>query len=179
MEAQRSSRLLGKATIDDADVEVQVRVQRRAEALNKGVRELRPDVPVELAAIVDKALAKSLEDRYKTGVEMSADLANVYAQIARAGLTLTPEEQLTAASELGFFEDFTEAELKQVLGVASWERFAAGETLVSENAKEEAIYVLVDGEVAVSSTSAPSAHSRAVTASVSLHAYPRAPTRQP
>ncbi len=115
----------------------------------KPVRELRPDVPVELAAIVEKALAKSLADRYKTGEEMSADLASVYAQIARAGLALSPEEQLAAASALSFFEDFTEPELKQVLSVATWQRFAAGEALVSENAKEKAIYVLTDGEVAV------------------------------
>jgi serine/threonine protein kinase len=115
----------------------------------RSVRELRADVPVEVEAIVVKALAKSLGDRYKTGEEMSADLAEVYGQIARAGVVLTPEEQLNTARELKFFEDFTEPELKQVLNVAAWERFATGESLVTENAKQEVIYVLVDGEVSV------------------------------
>lgn len=115
----------------------------------KPVRELRPDVPVELEAIVARAMAKSLKDRYKTGEEMQADLEKVYQQVARAGVTLSPEEQFNAARELSFFKEFTDAELKQVLEAATWERFPAGDALVSESAKGEALYVLVSGEVAV------------------------------
>lgn len=115
----------------------------------KSVRELRPDVPVELEAIVARAMAKSLKDRYKTGEEMQADLEKVYQQVARAGVTLSPEEQFNAARELSFFKEFTDAELKQVLEAATWERFPAGDALVSESAKGEALYVLVSGEVAV------------------------------
>lgn len=115
----------------------------------RSVRELRAEVPVELDAIVRKSMAKSLDDRYKSGGEMSADLAKVYAQLARAGAALTPEEQLGKARELDFFEDFTEAELKQVLNVATWERFSAGESLVNESAKQDVIYVLAEGETAV------------------------------
>lgn len=115
----------------------------------RSVRELRSDVPIELEEIVKRALAKKLDDRYKTGEELSADLAKVYGQIARASVALSPEEQFAAASELSFFEGFSEAEMKQVLGAAEWERFAAGENLVTEGAKGEVIYVLVSGEVAV------------------------------
>lgn len=115
----------------------------------KSVRELRADVPVELEAILNRAMAKSLDERYKTGKEMSADLASVYEQIARASVALSPEEQFETARELMFFKEFTDPELKQVLDVAIWERFPAGTSLVSENTKEGAIYVLVSGEVAV------------------------------
>ena len=115
----------------------------------RSVRELRPDVPVELEAIVARAMAKDLDDRYKTGDEMAADLDSVYQQVARAGVSLSPEEQFSAARELRFFEEFTEAELKQVLDAATWERFPAGDSLVTESTKDEALYVLVSGEVAV------------------------------
>lgn len=115
----------------------------------RSVRKLRPEIPVELEAIVKKAMAKDLEERYKTGREMSADLAAVYDQVARASVALSPEEQFDAARELSFFEEFTDAELEQVLGVATWERFAAGKSLVTESGKEDAFYVLVSGEVAV------------------------------
>jgi serine/threonine protein kinase len=115
----------------------------------KPVRELRADIPIELEAIVSQALAKNLDSRYKTGEEMSADLETVYQQVARASLALSPEEQFDAARELSFFQEFTEAELKQVLESVTWERFPAGESLVKESSKEEALYVLVSGEVAV------------------------------
>ena len=115
----------------------------------KSVRDLRSDIPVELEAIVERAMAKSPENRYKTGNEMSVELAAVYDQVARASVALSPEEQFDAARELSFFEEFTDSELNQVLGVATWERFAAGKSLVVESGKEEAFYVLVSGEVAV------------------------------
>ena len=115
----------------------------------KPVRELRADIPIELEAIVSQAMAKNLDSRYKTGEEMSADLETVYQQVARASLALSPEEQFDAARELSFFQEFTEAELRQVLDTVTWERFPAGESLVEESGKEEALYVLVSGEVAV------------------------------
>lgn len=115
----------------------------------KSVRKLRPEIPVELEAIVERAMAKSPKERYKTGQEMSVDLAAVYDQVARASVALSPEEQFDAARELSFFEEFNDAELKQVLGVATWERFAAGKSLVTESGKGDALYVLVSGEVAV------------------------------
>jgi tRNA A-37 threonylcarbamoyl transferase component Bud32 len=115
----------------------------------KPVRELRADIPVELEAIVTRAMAKSLDERYKTGEEMAADLAAIHQQVARAGIALSPEEQFDTARELTFFKDFTEAELKQVLGAATWEHFPAGDFLVKEGAKEEVLFVLVSGEVAV------------------------------
>jgi len=115
----------------------------------KPVRELRADIPVELEAIVSRAMARNLNDRYKTGEEMSADLKTVYQQVARASVAMSQEEQFDAARELSFFHEFTEAELKQVLDAATWERFSAGESLVKESSKEETLYVLVSGEVAV------------------------------
>lgn len=115
----------------------------------KPVRALRADIPVELEAIVARAMAKNLDDRYKTGNEMAADLDAVYQQVARAGVSLSPEEQLDAARDLKFFKEFTEAELKQVLDAATWERFPAGDSLVKESTREDAIYVVVSGEVAV------------------------------
>ena len=115
----------------------------------KPVRELRADIPIELEAIVTRAMAKDLDERYKTGEEMSADLAAIHQQVARAGIALSPEQQFDAASDLNFFNEFTEAELKKVLDAATWEHFPAGDSLVKEGTKEEVIYVLVSGEVAV------------------------------
>ena len=115
----------------------------------KPVRALRADIPIELEAIVSRAMAKSLDDRYKTGKEMAADLAAIHQQVARAGVALSPEEQFDTARELDFFHAFTEAELKQVLDTAAWEHFRAGEFLVKEGAKEKALFMLVSGEVSV------------------------------
>jgi len=115
----------------------------------KPVRERRADIPVELEAIVTRAMAKNLDERYKTGEEMAADLAAIHQQVARAGVALSPEEQFDTARALTFFKYFTEPELKQLLSATTWEHFPAGDFLMKEGAREEALYVLVSGEVAV------------------------------
>jgi len=49
--------------------------------------ELRPDVPAELAAIVDKALSKDRSTRYQNCIEMQADIEQL---IVGMGQTVTP-----------------------------------------------------------------------------------------
>ncbi|HEV8131054.1 MAG TPA: protein kinase [Acidobacteriota bacterium] len=46
------------------------------------VRELNPDVPPELAAVIDRALAKSAGDRYQSVEEMAVDLRRITAQVS-------------------------------------------------------------------------------------------------
>ena len=113
------------------------------------VRALRADIPVELEAIVSRAMAKRVDERYESGEDLAVDLAAIHQQVARAGVALSPEEQIETARELDFFRAFTEAELKQVLDTATWEHFRAGECLVKEGSKEKALFMLTSGEVSV------------------------------
>jgi len=48
---------------------------------------------------------------------------------------------------LSFFKDFSRNELKEILKVAGWRRFGAGDAIFSEDDKEEAFYVVADGSV--------------------------------
>jgi hypothetical protein len=48
------------------------------------VRSLRPDVPAEVAAIVDRALSQAPDARYPTAVDMLADLRAAEASISCA-----------------------------------------------------------------------------------------------
>jgi serine/threonine-protein kinase len=113
------------------------------------IRELRSDVPAELEAIVKRAMAKRLDERFQSGEEMAEALASVYEQVSRRRTNLSPEEKLQTARELEFFEEFTDAELEKVLDAATWEHFSSGEALVRENSNEPSIYVLVSGEAGV------------------------------
>ena len=50
------------------------------------VQTLRPEVSAALAAVVDRATAKDLDDRYRSDDELIADLEDVLAiEAARAG----------------------------------------------------------------------------------------------
>jgi serine/threonine-protein kinase len=47
---------------------------RIANEAHPDIRDIRPDVPDCLSAIIDRALAKEVEARYQSGGDMAADL---------------------------------------------------------------------------------------------------------
>ncbi len=113
------------------------------------VTTLRPEVPQALAAIIARAMAKRLEDRYEYGHEMAADLASLFGSLDHGRPMPGPEERFRIARELAFFNDFSDAELREVLDAAGWREARPGATIMAERAAGDAFYVLASGEASV------------------------------
>jgi serine/threonine-protein kinase len=118
----------------------------------RSVQELRPEIPDSLAAVVARALEKSTEKRFQDGAEFAAALSAVFGDLETAPpeIEMSDAERFAALRELHFFNDFSDAEIEEVLDVAVWVRFPGGETIIREGAVEQAFYVLVNGEAGVS-----------------------------
>ncbi len=114
------------------------------------IREARPEVPEELAAVVHKAMARSLDARYQTGGEMAEALARLLDEIRRPERQdLSEEEKFERARGLAFFNDFSDAELEEVLDVGTWESFAPGNAIITEGTREQSFFVIASGDVSV------------------------------
>jgi len=89
---------------------------------------IRPDFPASLDLIIDRALAKSPDDRYSTAEEMAADLSTVVAELRQGQI----QELLPEAQRLVEAEEFTRARvvLHQVLKIDS--KHAAARELLAE-----------------------------------------------
>ncbi len=111
--------------------------------------EVREEIPQQLWRIVSKMLQKELNRRYKTGGDLVAGLDEVIEVLKHESLVLTDEQKLDRMAGLGFFKDFSKSELKEILKVASWRRFGAGDVIFAEDDKEKIFYVLADGSVSV------------------------------
>jgi len=116
------------------------------------LKEFRPDVPDELVAIIERAMQKSLDKRYPTGADLAADLAALmetlkYPSARRQALSEAEKYELVRA--LTFFNDFSDAEVEEVLDVASWEECAAGQTIISEGELGESFFIIVSGQMSV------------------------------
>ena len=114
--------------------------------------EFRSDIPAELAAVVDKAMQKAVKDRYQSGAEIAADLAAIMEERrfeGRQEKTISPEQRFEQVRDLSFFNDFSDAELEEVVDVGVWENPAEGETVVEAGDSAESFFVVVEGEVAV------------------------------
>jgi serine/threonine protein kinase len=64
--------LTGRPPIDGEDVAEVLRKAERGEW--RPVRQVKADVPPALAAICHKAMARNPEERYRTALELAADL---------------------------------------------------------------------------------------------------------
>ncbi|MCP5152036.1 MAG: protein kinase [Ectothiorhodospiraceae bacterium] len=112
-------------------------------------RELRPELPPALDAVVGRALAKSPDDRYPSAGAMAAELALVYRNLHATRPSQSVEERTELMGRLAFFAEFDAAELREVVGASTWRQCEAGERIIAEGALEDSFYILVSGEVAV------------------------------
>ncbi len=117
--------------------------------------ELRPDLPERLVEIVGRAMEKSLDRRYETGAEVAADISLVIESLKRPAPTqreLSQEEKFELARGLAFFNDFSDAEVNEVLDVAEWERYSSGDSLICEGALEQSFFLVAAGDLSVQVT---------------------------
>ena len=94
-----------------------VLMQRIMNEPHPPLSEFCKNCPAELQAIVDRALAKDVDDRYQTAEEMAADLCSVIEELGEEQVV----ELLPEARRLVDAEDYTRARvvLQQVLKVQS------------------------------------------------------------
>jgi eukaryotic-like serine/threonine-protein kinase len=111
------------------------------------IRDVRPEVPERLAAIVKRCLEKSLDRRYRSGAEIVADLDAL--QIAGDELEPTSAEKLRLLKPLAFFEGFSDAMIGEVIKAGSWRTLPTGHVLISEGGGDTGFSVVVSGQLSV------------------------------
>jgi len=115
--------------------------------------EYRPDLPRLLDEIVMKAIAKDRAERYRSWLDFGKDVTRAFMSLRVDMTTPAPasdSEKFGKLRDMGFFKDFGEVELWEVVRVATWQTIDAGTVLMRENEQGDSFYVLVDGEVEVS-----------------------------
>ena len=111
------------------------------------LRDLRPEIPEQLAAIVHRCLEKPRERRYHTGAEIVADIDTLLSGLEAEP---SPADKLKMLKALRFFEGFSDAMVKEVMKVAKWESFSAEHVLIKEGTQDGGFYVIVNGQLSVS-----------------------------
>ena len=113
------------------------------------ISDVRPDVPKQLEQIIAKAMAKTLDARYKTGQEMANDLASVFSHLDEPADPPPREDKFTTVRGLSFFNEFTDKEVSEVLTAADWKLFNAMDSIVDEGTLEHSFFIIISGDVAV------------------------------
>jgi len=119
------------------------------------INKLRPDLPELLGAIVMKAIAKDLAERYPSWLELGKDLSQAFTTLRLAGESVSDSEKFNKLREMPFFQDFGDVALWEAVRIGRWRSIDAGTVVIKEGEQGEHVYLLVEGEVGVTLTGKP------------------------
>ncbi len=114
--------------------------------------QVRQDLPACLGAVVMKALEKSTDKRYQTWDEFSFALAEAFRNENMAELRdarVGDSDKFNLLRTLGFFRNFTDVEIWEVLRLSQWRRLRQGDLLMHEGEHGDHFCVLAEGEVKI------------------------------
>ncbi len=113
------------------------------------LKSIRPDIPDELVAIVEKAMARDPSKRYPAWYAMARDLADTFPQLEKYSFEISSAEKFNSLRKLDFFRDFRDSELWEVLRGAVWENHSREQSLLLEGDVGHAFFIIVSGQVKV------------------------------
>lgn len=112
---------------------------------------VRPELPAELADIVERGLSKDPQLRFSSGQEF-ADALQPLVERFRIVEERPPAQRrfIRSLQQQSFFLDFSDVEIAQLLELVKVRSFKRGEALLSPQSGERRLLVLTDGLARVS-----------------------------
>ena len=111
----------------------------------------RREIPLSVDKIVRKAMQKDLARRYQSWGEFSFDLADAFRaeHLAHRTEEVADSEKFNTLRGMPFFNEFSDAELWEVMRISSWENLPAGTTIMQDGDPGDFFCILASGEVKV------------------------------
>ncbi len=111
---------------------------------------LRNEIPRSVDAIVKKAMAKDLEDRYLEWDDFALDLAEAFRTEGVAEeKSFADSEKFNTLRAMPFFKDFTDVEIWEVARFSDWQALGPGKTILREGEEGDYFCLLAAGQVKV------------------------------
>ena len=109
----------------------------------------RPEIPPVLDAIVLRAMCKDVEHRYQTWDEFARDLVAFITHNVPPQEEIFDTEKFDILRALGFFRNFSDVELWEVLRISDWNKVPKDESILQEGEEGKNFFVIANGSVRV------------------------------
>jgi len=110
----------------------------------------RSDLSPQVDAIVLRMLSKGTAERYQTWGDLAGDLVDALGgSRSKAPESMPEAEKFDTLRRLGFFREFSDVELWEVLRLAKWQHLPAASVLIQEGDIGSSFFILAEGEVEV------------------------------
>jgi serine/threonine protein kinase len=110
----------------------------------------RPDIPVELDAIVLRAMGKNESERYLNWGDFAHDLVDFSSNVAPTHGEIFDTEKFDILRNLKFFKNFSDIELWETLRISRWRNVSAQEHILRDGETGCCFYIMAQGTVKVS-----------------------------
>ncbi|MBE9608095.1 protein kinase domain-containing protein [Chitinilyticum piscinae] len=114
------------------------------------LRSRRPELPPALEFLLDIALQKDPEARFPSWLSFAEHLSAIDQAVRTRRDELSDREKFLLLRQCRFFRIFSDAELWQVLRIASWHLLPPGRTLMQEDRPGNSFSILLQGKATVS-----------------------------
>ncbi len=109
----------------------------------------RADIPDILEKIIYHSLQKLPPRRYKMGLNLAADLSLVFDHLEQPETEIEIKEKFNAIHDLDFFNDFSDAELWEIVRACSWQEYEGGSKIIAEGDIDDSFFIIISGIVEV------------------------------
>jgi serine/threonine protein kinase len=109
--------------------------------------DIRPDLPIQLTVILNKALQKSPDERYQTGAEFARVISNVMDSMRPVSASNNWDERRITLREQQILKELTGAEVDQLAKFSGQIHYKAGDVILVEGEADEYLYIVVSGEL--------------------------------
>lgn len=111
---------------------------------------LNPALPVEVDAVLFRALEKDLYSRYRNGAEFAQDLSAIRYELVDDRERPVDTQRFRKLKKLSFFAGFEDVEVWEALCISTWRQDTGAVALFREGDPNTRFGVLVNGEVELS-----------------------------
>ena len=112
----------------------------------------RQGIPQALRFAVNRAMHPEKEHRYGSWKEFCDDLALALPQVARPEDTRFDSSLFGMIRNLAFFDQFTDIEVWETVGISRWQQRSPGERIVTEGDVSSSFYVIIYGDAVVTNS---------------------------
>ncbi|MCX8069341.1 MAG: cyclic nucleotide-binding domain-containing protein, partial [Thermodesulfovibrionales bacterium] len=109
----------------------------------------RSDAPMEIDAIIRKAMNKKKSNRFLTAGEFSKALNLIFGNLRADEEDIDRSEKFMLIRNMSFFKSFTDSEIWEIVGAVSVREFVSGADIITEGSLEETFYIIIDGQAAM------------------------------
>ena len=113
------------------------------------LHQLRREISEEIELVVNTAMQKDPDQRFKNGLEFAGVLARVHSHLRSQAERMDRQERFALLRRLKFFHEFSSTEIAEVLRSGTWTNFTSGEEIAKEGVIDDRFYVIVSGQCAV------------------------------